>query len=227
MARRLLISLLGVTLMLAPATASAKDKATATPTSGPDPVLTWNANAGAAALAGCLSPTGNPLQESRMYAMMHVAIHDALNGIDLQSQAYAITLQAAPGTSPDAAVAAAARDVLVSVLGSFAFFLPAECISAGVASAEGDYAAALGAIPDGTAKTQGIALGQDAAEAILTLRAADGYNAPPIDPNYQEGTAPGEYRYTPGTPFAFAPFLGRRHTLRDDGRLAVPPGPAI
>jgi hypothetical protein len=25
------------------------------------------------------------------------------------------------------------------------------------------------------------------------------------DPSYQEGTAPGEYRYTPGTPFAFAP----------------------
>ena len=29
-----------------------------------------------------------------------------------------------------------------------------------------------------------------------------------MDPNYQEGTAPGEYRYTPGTPFAFAPHLG-------------------
>jgi PAP2 superfamily len=29
-----------------------------------------------------------------------------------------------------------------------------------------------------------------------------------VDPNYQEGTAPCEYRYTPGTPFAFAPGLG-------------------
>ena len=67
MARRHLLSLLGLTLTLAPATASAKDKAT--PTSGPDPVVTWNANAGAAATAACLAPVGNPLHESRMYAM--------------------------------------------------------------------------------------------------------------------------------------------------------------
>ena len=206
MARRLLITWFGLNVMLAPAITSAADTAAASD-AGTDAVVAWNANAGDATVAACFLGGFAP-QEARMYAMMHVAIHDALNGIDLQSQAYAITLQAAPGTSPDAAVAAAARDVLVSVLGSFAFFLPAECISAGVASAEGDYAAALGAIPDGTAKTQGIALGQDAAEAILALRAADGYNAPPIDPNYQEGTAPGEYRYTPGTPFAFAPFWG-------------------
>jgi hypothetical protein len=199
MARRLLILGLGLTLVLAPAPTSAQ--------AGTDPVVAWNANAGEASVAACFLGGFAP-QEARMYAMMHVAIHDALNGIDLQSQPYAVTLHAAPGTSPDAAVAAAARDVLVSVLGSFAFFLPAACISAGVASVEADYAVALASIPDGIAKTQGIALGQDAAEAILALRANDGYNAPPIDPNYQEGTAPGEYRYTPGTPFAFASHWG-------------------
>ena len=172
-----------------------------------DAVVAWNANAGEASVAACFIGGYAP-QEARMYAMMHVAIHDALNGIDRRSQPYAVDLLAAPGTSPEAAVAAAARDVLVSVLGSFAFFLPPECIAAGVANVEADYAAALGAIADGTAKTQGIALGQDAAEAILTLRASDGYDTPTVDPNYQEGTAPGEYRYTPGTPFAFAPFLG-------------------
>ena len=172
-----------------------------------DAVVAWNANAGEATVAACFLGGYAP-QEARMYAMMHAAIHDALNGIDRRSQPYAVDLLAAPGTSPDAAVAAAARDVLVSVLGSFSFFLPPECIAAGVASVETDYAAALGAIADGTAKTQGIALGQDAAEPILTLRASDGYDTPTVDPNYQEGTAPGEYRYTPGTPFAFAPFLG-------------------
>jgi hypothetical protein len=117
---------------------------------------------------------------------------------------------------------------LVPVLGSFSFFLPAECISAGVASVEADYAAALGGIPDGTAKTQGIALGQDAAEAILALRASDGYDTPLVDPNYQEGTAPGEYRYTPGTPFAFAPFLGEDLTpfaLTDGSQFR--PGPPL
>ena len=196
------------------------------PGSTGDAVVAWNANAGEASVAACFIGGYAP-QEARMYAMMHVAIHDALNGIDRRSQPYAVDLLAAPGTSPDAAVAAAAHDVLVPVLGSFSFFLPPECIAAGVASVEADYAAALGAIPDGMAKTQGIALGQDAAEAILALRASDGYDTPTVDPNYQEGTAPGEYRYTPGTPFAFAPVPGRGpHPLRADGRLAVPPGPA-
>jgi hypothetical protein len=153
-----------------------------------------------------------------------VAIHDALNGIDRRSRPYAVNLHAAPGTSPDAAVAAAAHDVLVSVLGSFSFFLPADCINAGVGSVEADYADALDAIPDGLAKAQGIALGQDAAEAILALRASDGYDTPTVNPNYQEGTAPGEYRYTPGIPFA--PALGEDlipFALRDSSQFR--PGP--
>jgi hypothetical protein len=54
-------------------------------TSG-DAVITWNNNAAAAALAACLAPTNNPLHESRMYAMMHIAIHDALNAIHRRSR---------------------------------------------------------------------------------------------------------------------------------------------
>lgn len=42
-----------------------------------DAVTGWNANAGRAAVAACISPADDPLHESRMYAMMHVAIHDA------------------------------------------------------------------------------------------------------------------------------------------------------
>ena len=195
-----LAATLAVGLFLASATASA-------PTSGPNAVTAWNANAGEATVAACFLGGFAP-QEARMYAMMHVAIHDALNAIDLRSRPYAAAIQAAPGASPDAAIAAASRDVLVPVLGSFAFFLPADCISAGIGSVEADYAAALAAIPDGVAKTSGLALGHAAAAAILALRAADGFDTPPIDPTYQEGTAPGEYRYTPGTPFAFAPHWG-------------------
>jgi hypothetical protein len=161
-----------------------------------------------------------------MYAMMHVAIHDALNGIDRRSRPYAASLTAAPGASPEAAVAAAARDVLVAVLGSFSFFLPANCANAGIASVEDDYSAALGTIPNGTAKTRGVALGRAAAAAILALRSADGFDTPTVDPNYQEGSAPGEYRYTPGTPFAFAPHLADDLTpfvLKDASQFR--PGP--
>jgi hypothetical protein len=200
MSRRLLISCLTL-ILLAPATGSAAS------TADGDAVVLWNANAADASVAACFIGGYAPM-EARMYAMMQVAVHDALNGIDRRSQPYAADLHAAPRTSPEAAVAAAAHDVLVAVLDSFAFFLPPECISAGVASVEADYETALAAIPNGISKNRGIALGQDAAEAILALRVSDGYDTPPVDPNYQEGVAPGEYRYTPGTPFAFAPGLG-------------------
>ena len=123
-------------------------------------------------------------------------------------------------------MAAAARDVLVPVLNSLSFFLRADCVSAGVASVEADYAAALGAIPNGPAKTRGVALGQAAAAAILALRSADGFDTPAVDPDYQEGTAPGEYRYTPGAPFAFAPALGEdldTFVLKDSSQFR--PGP--
>ena len=203
---------------LAGATASA-------PAAGPNAVIAWNANAGEAVIAACLLGGFAP-QEARMYAMMHVAVNDALNGIDRRSRHYAVSLNATPGASPEAAVAAAARDVLVSVLGSFAFFLPADCISAGIASVEADYVAALGAIANGPAKSAGVALGQAAAAAILALRSGDGFDTPPIDPTYQEGTAPGEYRYTPGTPFAFAPHWGEvtPFALKDGSQFRpIPP----
>ncbi len=190
-----------------------------------DPVVLWNANAGEAVVAACFLGGYAP-QEVRMYAMVHLAVHDALTAIDRRSRPYAITLTPAPGASAEAAVAAAARDVLVPVLGSLAFFLPADCIEAGVASVEADYTAALASIPDGAAKTQGLALGRAAADAVLTLRAADGFDTPTVDPTYQEGTAPGEYRYTPGTPFAFAPHLGEDLTpfvLKDSSQFR--PGP--
>jgi hypothetical protein len=86
-----------------------------------DAVTDWNVNAGKAALAACISPNLDPLHESRMYAMMHVAIHDALNAIQRNSRPYALDLQAPPGASPEAAVATAAHDVLVPLLTQLSF----------------------------------------------------------------------------------------------------------
>lgn len=218
------IRLLGLVLCLA-AGVFLTSATASQPAAGANAVIAWNANASDATIAACTLGGYGP-QEARMYAMMHVAIHDALNGIDRRSRPYAASLTAAPGASPEAAVAAAARDVLVAVLGSFSFFLPANCINAGIASVEDDYSAALGTIPNGTAKTRGVALGRAAAAAILALRSADGFDTPTVDPNYQEGSAPGEYRYTPGTPFAFAPHLAEDLTpfvLKDASQFR--PGP--
>jgi hypothetical protein len=164
-------------------------------------VTVWNANAGVAATAACIAPSDDPLHESRMYAMTHIAIHDALNAIDHRARPYTFE-KAEPGASPDAAVAAAARDVLVALIGQLPLELVSQsCIDAGIASVEADYAAALAAIPDDPTKAQGIAVGQAAAAAILDLRAADGAVGPFLNFNCPQATNPGEYQCTPDTPF--------------------------
>jgi hypothetical protein len=175
-----------------------------------DAVTDWNVNAAKALRAACIEPPGsnNPLHESRAYAMMHVAIHDALNAIDRRSRPYVFDPQAVPGASPEATVASAGRNVLVPLIGQIPFPFPPECLQAGLASAEADYAAAINAIPDGTAKTLGIQLGQAAAAAILALRFGDGSDTPLLDFEYPLGTNPGEFRFPPGFNFAFAPGWG-------------------
>jgi hypothetical protein len=175
------------------------------PGSSGDSVLIWNANAGEAALAACIAPTDNPLHESHMYAMTHLAIHDALNAIDRRYRPYAFFGHASRQASTDAAVATAARDVLVPVLGQIPAPFPQACIDAAIAGVEADYAAALDAIADTPSKRKGVNVGAKAAAAILALRADDGSDTPLLDFEYPQGTEPGEYRFTPGTPFAFAP----------------------
>ena len=169
-----------------------------------NPVTAWNAIAAEAALV-CLAPTNNPLHESRMYAMMHAAIHDAVNAIDRRSEPYAFDGTAPADASVDAAVAAAAHDVLVPTLLAIPTPFPPECGEAAAALVDAAYTVALDALPTGAAKTAGLAVGQDAAAAILALRANDGSDTPLIVTDMPQGTEPGEYRFTPGTPFQFAP----------------------
>lgn len=177
-------------------------------TSMADAVTDWNASAGRAARRSCLSPGYDPFHESRAYAMAHIAIHDALNAIDRRSRPYAYDGRA-PGASPAAAVAAAARNVLVTVLGAAPSFEGLPGCSAtpqdGVAMIEADYAAAVAAIPDGPAKAGGLQVGQAAAAAILTLRADDGAHTEFAVTDYETGSRPGEWRFTPGFDFALLP----------------------
>ena len=191
------VSVIAAAVMAGPASAS--------PPARTNAVAQWNANAGNAALAACIAPVDNPLNESRMYAMTHVAIHDALNAIDRRFEPYAYDTRAQHGTSSDAAVAAAARDVLVPVLAQLQAPFPPACIDAGVASVEADYTAALDAIPDGPPKDRGVATGQAAAAAVLALRATDGADTPLLDFAFPQGDDPGEWIFTPDRPFAFAP----------------------
>jgi hypothetical protein len=131
--------------------------------SSADPVNDWSVTATTASFAagldnefGCV----DPLHESRMLAMMHVAIHDALNAIDRRYQPYAYDGTGAPGASPEAAVAAAARDALVALFPQ----LPPDIgptPGPAVAHVEAAYANALASIPNSRAKTQRQAVVRD------------------------------------------------------------------
>jgi PAP2 superfamily len=175
-----------------------------------DAVLDWNETAASAAFAAGLDNSDgcvDPLHESRIFAMMHAAIHDALNAIERRSQPYALDAQAPAGSSPEAAVAAAAHDVLVAVfpqLPSNLGLTPA----AATDLVETAYITALAAIPDTPAKAQGILIGQAAAAAILVLREADGSDALFLDFAYVPGPNPGDFQLIPGFPFAAAPAWG-------------------
>ena len=225
------LAMAAMTLMLIPVNGSADAEGLARPhgahLSAPtgNVVIAWNETAANAALAACLAPVNNPLHESRMYTMMHLAVHDALNAIDRRSRPYALDIHL-PGASPEAAVAAAARGVLVPLLQE----LPppfSECVVSAnaVADVEADYAAALSAVPDGPAKTSGVALGQAAAAVILAVRAADGSDTPLFDTAYPQGTEPGVYRFTPGQTFAFAPEWGDVTPFALKDGLQFKPGP--
>ena len=145
-----------------------------------DVVTDWNLIATTAIPAGGLNFPA--IQGSRILAMTHAAIHDALNAIDRRYKPYALDRLAEPGASPEAAVAAAAHDVLVAQI-------PAQ-----QATLDAAYASSLAGIQDGAAKTRGVAIGQAAAAAILALRIADGSNAPMP---YTPGTGQGVWQPTP------------------------------
>ena len=160
--------------------------------------LDWNAIATRAFL-----PTQglDPVNQSRTFAMLHAAIHDALNAIHQRYEFYTAGLNAAPGASPDAAVAGAAHDVLVALIPTQLTLI------------EDAYVAALAVIPNGAAKDSGIAVGKAAAVLILERRADDGAAEAFATPYVPTGV-PGDYAFTPPFdappfgPFAFAPGWG-------------------
>jgi hypothetical protein len=178
------------------------------PAASADAVTDWNANAGDIAMAACISPAPDPFHESRLYAMVHVAVHDALNAVERRYTPYAYDAVAPAGASTAAAVATAAHAVLVSELPKLAPEISGPCIPAALQRTQDFYAQALAAIPDGPAKADGIALGEAAANAIITARADDRSGTPFVDLYFDQGTEPGQWRFTDGTGFAAVPHWG-------------------
>jgi PAP2 superfamily protein len=145
----------------------------------------------------------------RMMAIVQVSVFEAASAITGRYPPLRAKLTAAPGASVDAAVAAATRTALSKLM-------PTQ-----QAAIEADYQAALRPIPDGTAKTDGIAVGEQAAAAVLASCANDGAAAPNT---YRPHTTAGVY--VPTT-FPAVPHWGKRKpwvlTSGDQFRPGPPP----
>ena len=148
-------------------------------------VLKWDEAVSTAIDAKLTSPA-----ESRIYAMVTLAMHDALNNIIPKYETYALEFSGI-GTKAvskktiysfaDAAVAQAAHDVLVAL-----YPLSQQ-------NADELLTTCLSEIEDSEYKDKGIQIGQEAAQAVLTKRQND---VLPKFEAYPQGTEPGQYKST-------------------------------
>src|SRR4051812_45509177 len=125
-----------------------------------DVVTDWNVIA-----LNATAVPANSILQSRVLAVVHGAIYDAVRAIDQKEAAYAVDLKAPAGTSVDAAVASAAHGVLVRLA-------PAQRPTLDAA-----LGTALSKVAEGSAKADGIALGTQIADTTVGLRATDQSNA--------------------------------------------------
>jgi hypothetical protein len=148
-------------------------------------ILDWNLIA-LDAMGGPTYPL--PLLNSRINAMMHIAMHDAINSVSPHYERYAYS-----GNHPDANPVIAAAVAAHTVLGPH--FEDQQSML------DEELNLALSIIPDGVSKTSGIEAGLAAGKAILNLRDDDGAFADLID-NAEPSDEPGVYQHVP--PFDFA-----------------------
>ena len=123
-----------------------------------DMVMYWNEKVATVLGAGMIQPT-----RARYFAIIQIAVHDALNNIKPKYQRYALLNERSQFASPDAAVASAAYWAIKGLnrQGNF----PVDTW----------YNESLATIPDGESKELGKTLGKHAAESIIANRANDGF----------------------------------------------------
>ena len=158
---------------------------------GAGEVARWNKVATDASLAEQI----DPLTESRIFAIVHASIHDALNAIERRYEPYRGRITALPNASPDAAIAAAAHAALIELVPDRKMEFDAA------------FADSIELVTDKRAAADGMRAGRQAAAIIMARRRDDGAS---LSVKYVPGGKPGDYRPTPPdfTP-AFLPQWGK------------------
>jgi hypothetical protein len=171
-----LITAAAITLVLAaPGGLSASARAQ----SPGNAVTEWNAIAATAIMTTAgQAPHVAPLS----LGMVQGAVYDAVNAIDERHRPYLAAPAADPSDSKNAAAATAAFHVLIGLF-------PAQ-----QPTLQPLYEASLAGVPDGPAKSGGIAAGEAAAATMLAARANDGRGGPFT---FVFGSSPGVWRATP------------------------------
>jgi hypothetical protein len=172
----------------------------------------WNA----IAMTTLLGDTAKSGQEQLLYvAFAHAAIYNAVVGVYPRYESYRSHEKAARGTSATAAAAAAGHRILQT-------YSPYATTTLDAA-----LATSLERIPDGAAKTKGVAFGERVAQKVIAQRADDGRYAPI---SYTKAPAPGVWRPTPPANLPMAvPWLARMTPLmiRSNQQFAPPRPPAL
>jgi hypothetical protein len=127
-----------------------------------------------------------PASSSVLGGMVHGAMYDAVAAVEGGLKPFATSVTSPPGASADAAVAQAARDVLV-------VRVPAQA-----ATVQAAYGAYMGLIADGPAKDAGKAVGAAAAAGMLAMRTGDHFDD--VVPYVQPLTGPGVFEPIAPTP---------------------------
>jgi hypothetical protein len=141
----------------------------------------------------------NPVAQSRYGAITQLAVFEAVNAVTGDYRPYLGTVGAVPGASAEAAAVAASYRVLVT-------YFPASLNTLNAARVT-----SLGSIPDGWAKDAGIAVGEAAANAMISLRANDGSSPPEF--YAPPSSDPGQWQLTPSCPAAGGTLLQWRNVV--------------
>jgi hypothetical protein len=179
----------------------------------PDAATTWNTYA----VNAVRSSTPTKVQTDGMVYMSYVqaAVYDAVTKLEGRYQPYHdFAFTVVPGTSVQAAVAAAARTVLD-------YYLPDQ-----QATVDAEYNAYLATLSGGVA--DGVALGNAAAQDLIAFRTGDGLKAATSSYGQIGPILPGQWQLQPGqavqTPWlaTMRPFL-----LESPAQFRAEPPPAL
>jgi hypothetical protein len=153
-------------------------------------VTSWNRIA-AGTLTSPLFPltAGGAAPASQVnMAMVQGAVYDAANAIEPRHRPYLLGTLFDPMASKDAAVATAAYLVLSNIVSTVRQSIDFPARSDFLQALQAAYDHSLAAIPESLFKTEGIAAGTAAADAMIAARQNDGRFGPsPWVPSYEPG----------------------------------------